>query len=244
MKNKTHKSIILACALLTALLALLSSCAEKGAPGPAGADGVPGPQVAQFEYLVFPEAAYAGSDDSFISAGAPGISYGTCTNAILNGSGSKMRMLVKFDMNGYIPSDAVVEKAYLTVYAGAVTSPGVSAVCHKLTKPWLEGTTCGSGATGATWNTYNSVNTWTTAGGDFETAACSAGTLEIRTADNYSEVEISAATVQEWVDNPSSNYGMIIKAQDESIAGDVSVFTNESGTPCMKPRLTVYYKFD
>src|SRR5215216_897748 len=71
------------------------------------------------------------SDSNASAGGAPGIHSGT------NGTGSRRRGLITFNVAGFVPSGSVVTSAQLTMYL-ANTSSGDAATIglHKVTKDW------------------------------------------------------------------------------------------------------------
>ena len=78
----------------------------------------------------------------------------------------------------------------------------------RLTQAWAEGTGTGTpSGDGATYNTYDGVNTWTTAGGDYD--AGSAIAASVTTARTWFNIDITSL-VQFWADNPTQNNGLII----------------------------------
>ena len=107
--------------------------------------------------------------------------------------------LVRFDLKGRIPEDAKVTRVVLTLHAPK-EGGGNMASGFKVLKPWTDG---------KTW-----WNNWGHGGRD-------AGYIEekpafsgrIGPAGNTPFV-VDGAVVQEWVDHPRSNHGVLLKAHD------------------------------
>jgi hypothetical protein len=102
---------------------------------------------------------------------------------------------------------------------------------YEFTTGWVE--------TQATWNVYSTGNLWTAAGGDFNAAAIS-DSVNIN-AVGYHTFRINASVVQKWIDDETSNKGIMMKITDESVIGDLLIAVSENTTGSFRPRLTVYY---
>jgi len=95
--------------------------------------------------------------------------------------------LVQFDLSAYSPS-AVVNAAYLQVYADQVTAGGTLNFTL-VTSPWSESTV-----------TYGTQPT---------TAASAFGFIGVTTANSVVLVNVTSQ-VQAWISNPATNYGLEI----------------------------------
>jgi hypothetical protein len=90
---------------------------------------------------------------------------------------------------------------------------------------------------------WNAGAPWLADGGDFdENAAGRAVTMDA--VNVMKTFEIDTAVVQGWLDNPATNYGLILVADSESGGFNswVSFLSrNYSVAASIRPRLTVYY---
>jgi hypothetical protein len=196
--------------------------------------------------------------------GAAGIFSGT------TGTGSPRRGLIAFDVAGNLPAGASITAAELTLYVGS--APSGSAVpigLHQLTADWGEGTagssstSVGGGGGGfpaadgdATWNArFHSTTSpvlWSTAGGDFDPVATA--TASVASTLNIPSVWMSTAAlvgdVQQWLDNPASNFGWALVNGNEAGNSTVRAFYSSEAAlnsasqpldPAWRPALSVTY---
>lgn len=170
-------------------------------------------------------------------------------------SGATRRALLRFDLSS-IPAGATVTSAslILTKNKGGAATTNPSDL-HKLSADWGEGTSFddpgggagdggGDGATAttgdATWvHRFFNTSSWMVTGGDF-LASPSASTVVNLTHGQYTWSGAGlVADVQSWIDNPSTNFGWILRG-DESITSSAARFNSrESSTG--KPTLTIQY---
>jgi len=146
---------------------------------------------------------------------------------------------MEFDVSA-INVSATVKSAYLTLYCDAAGG-SVDAVVYKVTKNWTEGTgSCGGSANvNASWDYYDgSANAWTTPGGDYDIATQSE--VKTVTTSGYYTIKLNTQMVQDWVQNPSQNYGMLVKSSNET-AGFLANSDKTNGTAARRPKLTIYY---
>lgn len=149
-----------------------------------------------------------------------------------------------------IPAGATVTSVTLemTVDRSGLNSGESPFTIHRLLKDWGEGDVEPSGEGGfgapaeagdATW-TYNFFNTseWDTAGGDFTaTASATANAGQTGSTATWTS-ETMAADVQGWIDDPASNFGWLIKSDQEGAAGVVKKFFSSEAAD-NRPRLTI-----
>jgi hypothetical protein len=108
----------------------------------------------------------------------------------------------------------------------------------RLTQYWVEGALDGVTipADGVTWDTYDAVNPWSTAGGDYN------ATLEASTpvdpALGWHSWDVTDL-VTSWADGSQQNYGLMIKGRTYV---QNAVFTSGDGaTPDLHPKLIITY---
>ncbi len=159
--------------------------------------------------------------DPYVSAGNNSTYYGDT------------RGVVKFPSLSGIPAGSTVVDAQLrmwTTYDYGDTAGLVDV--HALARTFDETT--------ATWNRANATTPWTKPGGDYNpTAASSAGGIT-----NDPEWQSWAVTgiAAGWLANPASNYGLLLKMHDESVASQRVMFLSEEGAePQVRPKLVVTY---
>ncbi len=169
-------------------------------------------------------------------------------------TGSIRRALLRFDVAGTLPANAVVLSAVvnLNVVQSTVFLP-TPATGHRVLRAWGEGNSTASGpggggtaaATGdATWlHTFWSTSFWTTPGGDFAAAPSFTLAMPGLGAGSSNPSEQAAADVQSWLNNPSQNFGWLIKIADETVPSTARrISSRESATtPPTPPTLSVTY---
>jgi RHS repeat-associated protein len=157
--------------------------------------------------------------DCYINAGLPTTSFcgQTSLNAGFDGSNAS-RALLQFNLSAIPTTNTVVSAKFFLFLGSATTSNATSLALYQLTHTWT---------TGATWNTYDGTNAWTTAGGDFNgtAAATTNGIATINTWYTWSPT----ALVQGWVNGSIANDGLILKEPTENITNVLS-FNSATGT--------------
>ena len=94
--------------------------------------------------------------------------------------------------------------------------------------------------TKATWNTYDGVNAWTTAGSDYDTAW--KASFNGFTNDPEWETWDVTGAVDGWVKSPASNYGLLLRQRDEvNQTARAMLLSSEGAEPMLRPTLEVTY---
>src|SRR5450755_997388 len=133
--------------------------------------------------------------------------YGTYPAVGYDG-GSTNRMLATFNTTA-IPTDATVDFGDFQVQTSSTDNGDDQQVeLHGLTRAWTSG---------ATWNSYDGTHAWTTAGGDFGSAALWTQTLTTGSGDieNFPMTTL----VRSWINGSAANDGLLIKASTEGYVG-------------------------
>ena len=152
----------------------------------------------------------------------------------------KRRTLVHFDLSG-IPPGATVQSARLELFkqsaSGLSADPTVT--LHRVIRDWVEGTKSGGGiADGATWNTWDGVNAWTTPGGDFDPTVMASVPITT-TAQEWLTWDITALA-SGWVNGRYANQGVLLKGTGDQW----TEFTPKEASPSYldkRPRLILTY---
>ena len=197
------------------------------------------------------------------AGGAAGIFVGT------NGSGSPRRGLLAFDIAANLPARAIVTEVQLHMYLGnAPNITGQMIGLHRLNMNWGEGTAgsstpgVGGGGNGfpagtgdATWITPTfESGAWSNPGaaGDFNSlASASTGVSgSVETLTVWRSTPALVDDVQEWLDNPATNFGWTLVNANELPSSTVKVFYSRSATqnatggpldPAFRPMLVVMF---
>ena len=175
--------------------------------------------------------------DTYLSQSAPTSIYASATTLRIDGDdppgmGRDLEPLLKWDISS-IPSGRVVQSASITLQISNASSETYD--LYALLRPWT---------TSATWNRATSTVSWQVAGaaGPQDRGAIVLGTISApkNTSVTIALNSAGIAVVQGWVNNPSSNYGLIAA---RSASTDGLFFVSNEGTkPGQHPRLVVTYR--
>lgn len=163
---------------------------------------------------------------------------------------SKRRGLLFFDIAGSLPAGATIRSVTLSLNMDRSKNSTDPTSLHRATTSWGEGTSNadqdeGRGALAtpgdATWfHRFYSTSVWASAGGDFlstTSAITSVGNTAVYTWSSSQMV----ADVQFWLDNPSSNFGWLVRG-NEAVKQTATRFGSRNHTDANKrPKLTVAY---
>lgn len=188
--------------------------------------------------------------------------------ALSNGSGTGMfvgvpnngsiyRALMSFDLSS-IPAGSTITGVTLRLNMSRTSHPASTPFSlHRVLASWGEGAsnaTFGGGGLGAeaadgdaTWfyRFYNFANpgasiAWTNPGGDF--APTASATTNVGGLGFYSWSSAGMiADVQAWLDNPSSNFGWMLRGGESENGTSRRFDTRENGVANNRPRLTITY---
>jgi hypothetical protein len=129
-----------------------------------------------------------------------------------NSSGNgTYRGLMKFDLTP-IPATAIIDSGKLYLYNyGDDSNNNRTMNLYRLKRGWTEAE--------ATWNKYDGVNDWQTAGGsgadDKEADVLGSIALVKGAAAGYREINLDVAKLQSWIDGSFANNGFIAIMETE-----------------------------
>jgi hypothetical protein len=185
-----------------------------------------------FQQWVSPDVFYAGVSDTQIDLYDAERNFGGETTMRLHSStGGRKRLLIKFDISRIAPPATVVE-ATLHLYAWYRSQTfSVTAHAYRVRRHWAEEE--------ANWNQATSSDLWSIAGcqdplADHDPAQSDSATL-IYTERWYTWDLTDMA--QEWVNNPSSNEGVLIVA--EGLSNEYQFRTSDSPSADVRPYLMI-----
>jgi RHS repeat-associated protein len=145
---------------------------------------------------------YDGVNRTMLNKAAPTTNYSTATTFHVGvpAAGLPERMINTFNVTTAIPPNSQLFGTYLAVYhltnsSGTTLPIGM----YRMTR---------ASTTGATWNTYNGTNAWTTAGGDVSSTPDFTDSITTSETDGYWP---NSALVHGWYDGSIPNYGIMLK---------------------------------
>lgn len=206
----------------------------------------------------------AQADSITISALKDNTIYDDVSLALSNGNGEFIhtgrtkegrvrRGLIAFDVAGAIPTNAVVTNVRLSLnmsQANDVTITEISSL-YRLLADWGEGTSNASGGEGggapatagdATYiHRFHPDIAWDAVGGDFVPVASASTDVTGVGAYLWSSAGM-VADVQDWLGDPSNNFGWIIRTGDEVELGANKRFDSRTNPELtLRPSLTIDY---
>ena len=163
----------------------------------------------------------------------------------INGGGSEAG-LVKFDLTTIAPGSQIMS-AEIELYINALFTLGGTDDIFVVREEWTEGT--------ASMNGVDDVPNWIERAAGVNWASPGVGpdsrdpspilSAEPVSLDQPFTIPIPAAIAQEWIDDPSTNQGIVIRGRDFPGAGGdhPHFFSSEAGAePTRRPQLRVQYR--
>ena len=179
-------------------------------------------------------ASVTSTADTYMLQNAPKKNYGTATSLGVGGdepagTGKDKYTLLKWNLPT-IPAGSKISSASVTLNVADPSAQTYQA--YELKRPWVE--------SAATWQLYAAAKSWQIAGakGSLDRGATEVGTVS-PSATGKQTFALSPAVVQSWVDNPSSNNGIIIA--NATNADGFTFSSRESTTSSLRPQLNVTY---
>ena len=139
------------------------------------------------------------------------------------------RAVIKFDIDGAIPADATIDSVQLTLNVSRNNnSTAEDTSLHRLTSDWGESGSNASGNEGggaaaengdATWqHTFYDNSFWSAPGGDFVAGASASIPVDVAGGHVWGSTAGMVSDVQQWLDQPASNFGWIIIGNESQSA--------------------------
>ena len=171
--------------------------------------------------------------DTYLDQWAPTKNYYDSPKLIAR-QGDIKAPLIRFDLTS-IPPNAVIDEALLSLCVLDRTNPGhLTIAAYKVFRPWDEQQ--------CTWGQASDGQPWTLAG-------CN-DPLQDRSAIAVAEVTLSdenrwetmdlAGLVQDWVREPTTNQGLVLKASGEASV-EYGFYSSKHPAEAMRPRLWVVW---
>lgn len=195
------------------------------------------------ELIVYP------SEDTVVSSTNSTYNYGIADEFFVN---ANAKGLIKFDLST-IPAGTTITSAKISLYATANQASSATYSVHEILSAngdWQEGNENDEEAEVLypSWDYKDTGNSiaWagsaglSTAGVDYRATAEDTYTGTISNNTRY-EFDLTTATVQSWIDTPSSNYGLLLRTAS---ANTVNFATKEVTNPRRAPQLIIQYSGD
>lgn len=154
-------------------------------------------------------------------------------------------------MTGRVPTDATVTGAELNLNLSRTTAGAVEVTVHRLLADWGEGASDASSNEGggapaaegdATWlHRFFDDATWETPGGDFEATPSASTMVTALGSYAWGDADGMVADVQAWLDDPSANFGWLIKGEEGSNRTAKRFDSNDNAEEDLRPVLTIRF---
>ncbi|MBN1523092.1 MAG: DNRLRE domain-containing protein [Spirochaetales bacterium] len=178
-----------------------------------------------YKQEVFPDSNYTDCGDTYISSGAPGSNFGNNVDLYMGSNGIvRYRILLRFELNEYLPANAVVKKAVITLVSISNLTDNFTVTAHALASELEE--------TSDTWIAKNTSIDSTPMG----TGTGIAGNQVLA-------IELDPALVEEWITSPFDLNGIMLKIENESDVYQQIFYSRNYSIPSYRPMLTVEYSF-
>jgi hypothetical protein len=169
-----------------------------------------------------------------------------CGRLSTAGNGKKLRSVIAFNLS-VIPPGSTITSVSLTLHLIQGVGGNQTHSLYKLLKNWGEGTSYGAGGLGgpstpndATWiHTFYNTSLWTNPGGDFVPTVSGSTTVGVFGNFTWSS-EGMKNDVQAWVNDPTTNFGWIMRG-NESVIHTAKRFSSHEDVPFNQPKLVINY---
>jgi hypothetical protein len=162
--------------------------------------------------------------------------------------GELRRGVLAFDIAGSIPAGSTITGVTLSMnMSRAPINVAYPVELHKLLADWGEGTSQASGEEGdgapatpndATWrHRFFDTMFWAAQGGDFSATVSASQSVSVVGPYTWSSPQM-VADVQDWLDNPTGNFGWLVLGDEKPTLTAKRFDTRESASP---PVLTIQY---
>lgn len=193
------------------------------------------PEQRIFQQEWSPFVSYSGTTDTSLALYRPDDAWGNEESLRINGRDNGVeRVLIRFDLEGYIPANSQILSAKLSLFAWSRrTFSGIRVSAFEALRYWDEAT--------ATWNNASVFEPWTSPGCD-AVGSDRAGALLASTfvyfTNKFYDWDVTSL-VQRWVNDPSTNHGILLLGQN--VDQEVRFYSSEWRVPQQRPKLTVIY---
>jgi predicted CXXCH cytochrome family protein len=170
--------------------------------------------------------------DSYIDEANPSSNFGLqSTMKIASALSANQRLLLQFDLSS-LQNVSAFEEAELKLFMNQAPGASRSYGAYSLQNSWTEA--------GVTWNSRDGSNNWSSGGGDYNSSATTVTTTGIQSRRWLTWLVTS--DIESWYQNPSSNFGWLIKDITENDTGSASFYTKQyNSDTSLQPKLEIGY---
>ncbi|MHC5005750.1 MAG: DNRLRE domain-containing protein [Planctomycetota bacterium] len=170
----------------------------------------------------------------------------------VGGGGTIQRAVLAFDVAGNIPAGSTITSVTLTLTLLQSGPAGPqNHDLHRVLNDWGEGTSVGFGGNGApatpgdaTWlHTFFPDQFWTIPGGDFDLTPSASQFVDAPVmAYTWGPTPGLVADAQDMLDNPGSDFGWMLRGNEDSFFTARKFASREYPEPTLRPQLTLEFE--
>jgi hypothetical protein len=146
------------------------------------------------------------------------------------GDDSNVRSLIEFDLSS-IPVGATIESAELSLFYKNSPGNGDHSTLSGSNAAWLERITGTWTESTVTWDNQPATTV-------IDQVALPASTTNTQ---DYTEIDITAI-VKSWVEDPDTNFGLMLRLQNETAYRQLSFASSDHTEEAKRPKLVIKYK--
>jgi spore coat protein A, manganese oxidase len=160
------------------------------------------------------------------------------------------RAVLAFDIDGNVPAGSIIQSAKLTLNMSRTKVGAMTFDLHRLTSNWGQGTSNADGQEGggapattndATWiHTFYPGSFWMNAGGDSSATVSASSSVGGNGSYTWGSTPQMIADVQSWLNNPSTNYGWLLKGP-EGVRSAKRFNSREHTSAATRPTLVIEF---
>jgi RHS repeat-associated protein len=156
-------------------------------------------------------------------------------------NGLRYRGLLRFDTSN-ITAMSQVTGATLSLYATRLPVAATTVETHEVTSDWQEGSGSEQCDDGASWNYSYDTHFWQHSGGDFDSTVLASKVHAEGDQPGWDAFDITSLA-QQWVDGSAPNFGVLLKAADETATDDQVWYDSSDylAWTAQRPKLAVTY---
>ena len=249
---QNSKQIFIALILGLALSFILLGLLGWAQPLPAQANPLQAPQAQTQMVTLTPskDNTMFNPDGTLSNGQGPSFFVGRTSGG---GGNRVLRSLIAFDVAGGIPVGATIQSVTLRLNVPQGRGGARNIELHKVLADWGEGASFEAPGGGqiwanaqpgdATWtHAFSNTTTWATPGGDFSATVSAVTAVDSFGLYTWGSTAQMVADVQAWLDNPSNNFGWLLKMDDEISTQTAKRFASgENTTAANRPQLFIEY---
>ncbi|MEK7583658.1 MAG: DNRLRE domain-containing protein, partial [Patescibacteria group bacterium] len=186
-----------------------------------------------------------GGDNEWNQGGQSALAIG-----LANGPLKNRRSLIKFNLSA-VPAGATITNAELQLTCIYKWNSNADNVvnAHRILRPWVEGTSADGTwirQVASSWFHTNYPEQWGQPGADQigvdrSTSTMGSATITATCTNTTYSWNLDTATVTDWVNNPSTNYGMMLTGNESTQDITRQFASSENATTANRPKLFITY---